>query len=312
MASQKAAFAPGTMENLLCQWVKFILFCIHFGLVALPASTEVLTSYAQHLSCHFKAYGSVVNYLAGVKTLHKLLHFSTIGFLGFELRLTMKGLKRLNKYTTRQAIAMTPLILKEMTSKLNMQCPVDSTFWAASLVVFFLLLRKSNLVPTSLTSFDPFKQLSRQDFEWRHDRVLVTLRRTKTNQFGQHDMFSLPRIPGSILCPYTALQRMWALLPGDQGICFRRPCGRPVTYYQFQTKLRKTLSLINEPAHLYSTHSFRWGGTTFAFLCGIPTDLIKKLGGWKSGCYYQYLEFPMEARAAATDLMKYRIQSMQW
>ena len=70
--TQSQAFAAGTWNNLLTQWVKYIYFCISFRLVAFPAQDTVLAWYAQFLSYHFKSHASVVNYLSGVKTLHLL------------------------------------------------------------------------------------------------------------------------------------------------------------------------------------------------------------------------------------------------
>ena len=111
-------------------------------------------------------------------------------------------------------------------------CPLDSTFWAMCLVAFFLLLRKSNLVPDSYAAFNVNKQLCRYDFEFFAQEVRVTLRWTKTNQFGKHEQFSLPRIPGSSICPWTALMHMQNLLPGGE-ICFRRPDGKSWIYSSF-------------------------------------------------------------------------------
>ena len=118
-------------------------------------------------------------------------------------------------------------------------------------------------------------------------------------------------MPRSVLCPVRALQNMCGLVPGD-GLCFRRRDGWPFTYYQFQVALRRSLRLTGYKEELYSSHSYHRGGCTFAFLCGVPSELIKLLGGWKSDCYLKYLEFPMEAHMAATHLMKNRIELMQW
>ena len=91
---------------------------------------------------------------------------------------------------------------------------------------------------------------------------------------------------------------MWQVLPGSTGICFRRPDSKPWIYSQFQRKFRSTLEKLDLPSALYSTHSFRRGGATFAFLCGIPTEIIKLLGGWKTDTYFRYIEFPLEAKTS--------------
>ena len=234
-----------------------------------------------------------------------------MGFRVFLVRLTIRGLRRLNKHQPTQALAMNPIILNHIFNVLDHNNPEHVTFWAMCLTAFFLLLRKSNMVVDRLSD-STANILQRTDILFRHSKVLVTLRWSKTNQFGEHLIFSLPRIPNSNLCPVTAIERMFGLVPASSGPCFRRLDGEAFTYYQFHVLLRQMLLKAGYPAHLYSSHSFRRGGSTFCFLCGVPSELIKLLGGWKSDCYLRYLEFPMEARVAVTRLMKHRIQVMNW
>ena len=46
----------------------------------------------------------------------------------------------------------------------------------------------------------------------------------------------------------------------------------------------------------YSGHSFRRGGATFAFACGIPAEIIKLQGDWKSSAYQKYIVAPLNLR----------------
>ena len=118
--SQRKAFAEGTFGNIFTQWVKFLSFSVFFELPILPASTEVLTWYAQYLSRKHKAHNSVVNYVSGVKKMHEMMGYSTAGFKGILLRLTLQGLKRTNTHVTRRARPMTLALLRQIYSKLNL------------------------------------------------------------------------------------------------------------------------------------------------------------------------------------------------
>ena len=118
----------------------------------------------------------------------------------------------------------------------------------------------------------------------------MTLHWSKTNQFGEHLVFSLPVVENSVLCPVTAICNMIALVLARTGLCFRRPGGLPFMYYQFHAKLHSALRLAGYQEQLFSLHLFRRGGSTFIFNCGVPSELIKLLGGWKSDCYLRYLE----------------------
>ena len=235
--SQAAAFATGTMENLLTQWVKFILFCLKFSLVAIPASDVTLAWYAQYLSRKFRSHTSIVNYLSGMKTLHLLLDANISGFKGFLIKLTLRGLRRLNPYVPRQVVLIDPLILLHIRRTLDLQNPLHATFWAICLVSFFLLLGNSNVVEDLVKNPDLTKQLCREDLQWYEQYIRVTLRWTKTNQFGRKLTFTLLKINGSELCPYTAMKNMIGLVLARHGLCFIHADGLPFTYYQYHTLL---------------------------------------------------------------------------
>ena len=78
--SQRAAYAEGTLRNLTTQWVKYLSFMLFYGLDPLPVKVLDLCRYAQFLSSCLKAHASLVNYLAGVKTLHILLDMDISSF----------------------------------------------------------------------------------------------------------------------------------------------------------------------------------------------------------------------------------------
>jgi len=48
-----------------------------------------------------------------------------------------------------------------------------------------------------------------------------------------------------------------------------------------------TLTRLN--THKFSRHSFRSGGATFAFECGVPAKLIKAQGDWLFDAYFHYI-----------------------
>ena len=64
-------------------------------------------------------------------------------------------------------------------------------------------------------------------------------------------------------------------------------------------------------ADKFSSHGLCLGGCTFHFLCGIPGEVICLLGFWRSDAYLVYLDFPLETRTAACELMKLRIMALK-
>ena len=117
----------------------------------------------------------------------------------------LKGLARLNPHCSKQA-----------RPKLDLNNPCDATFWCLFLHVFFLLFRKSNLVPNSVSSFKPEKQLNRKNivYDKEINILLITIKWSKTIQFGErHLIIPIVAISGSSLCPVKACLNMVKLVP---------------------------------------------------------------------------------------------------
>jgi hypothetical protein len=62
------------------------------------------------------------------------------------------------------------------------------------------------------------------------------------------------------------------------------------------SKLEGLLSRLNTPAQEYARHSFCCGNASWVFLQGIPGEMIKILGDWKSQAYLTYLTVPLETK----------------
>ena len=309
--SQASAFAEGTLRNLTMQWLKYLSFCLFHGLDPVPASYDTLCRYAQFLSMCLKSHGALLCYLSGVKTLHVLLNMETKQFDALLLKLTLRGLHRNNKHVPQQAPPVTPHILTSIYNILDFDNEDDVIFWAVVLVGFFLLLRKCNLVPDSSTTFDVTKQLARKDFEFLHDHARVTLHWTKNHQYTNEPLvFSLPVITNSELCPVTAVLAVLNLVQGNPtDSVFQRSDGSCYSYYMLQKKLAWVSQQLQIEPKLTS-HSLRAGGATAAFLAGVPAEVIKVLGHWKSDAYQKYIRMPEKARMAAGVLLKHSIQCL--
>ena len=242
--------------------------------------------------------------------MHLLMARSTAAFSDYIYKITMQGLSRLNTHVRSQARPITPDLLSLMYDHLDTTKPEDAVFWTICVFAFFLLFRKSNLVPDTLTGFRADRHLTRDDVIITRDNVIVGIRWAKNHQFGRELLtFPMPILHGSKMCPLAALQNMFAVIQGtEHEFLFKLGNNKCFTYRQFQNKLRVVLAAAGvENPEKYSSHSFRRGGATFAFLCGVPPEIIKVLGGWKSDAYLDYIYLPIEARLAAGQLIKIRL-----
>ena len=254
----------------------------------------MLCTFSEFLSRSFKSAQSIRNYLNGVKVLFLLLGLHVDIFSSYELKLTLKGLDRKLKHLPKQAFPITLEILDSFSKYLNFDNPLDTAYWCLFLFALFLLSRKSNLVPVSTKKFDKSKQLCRGDVTVFPSFLIVKFRWTKTIQFGNR-ILKIPLLayPSSKFCPVQAYKRMCNLNPCssedavfsyvNKGKCL------PITYSQFQNKLRELLCKIGMNPNLFSSHSFRRGGATLASQAGISPSSIQLMGDWKSNCYTKYI-----------------------
>ena len=292
-------------------------FCTYFGFEFLPASLNTVCLYAQFLGRSFKSVTSIKNYINGVKLLH-LLNGEEFPYLqNLSFKLTLKGLSRLNPHLPRRALPITPLILLQMYEFLDMEDSLDITFWSLFLLSFFMMSRKSNLVPTSVDSFNEKKQLCRKDIFILQHTLMVEVKWSKTIQFGERKLrIPISCISDSVLCPVSAFKHMTEIVPAPKdapAFCKRvKEKIFPITYGEFQTKLRHLIQLTGRNSSVYSTHSFRRGGATFAFDSNVSTELIQLHGDWRSDAYKKYLEFSLEKKLLVSKMMCDKIRALDY
>ena len=171
--------------------------------------------------------------------------------------------------------------------------------------------RKSNLVPDSVHSFDAKKQLPRGKVFISKGVAIVALEWTNSIQPGERRLkIPLVYIPGSVLCHVNAYIRMCKVIPApdDSPAFVLRKHYRlvPVTYPQCLSKLRYIINKTGRVSELYSSHSFRRSGATFAFRSHIPSKLIQSHGDWENDAYKVYLEFSIADKiSVARDMANY-------
>ena len=136
---------------------------------------------------------------------------------------------------------------------------------------FFSFFRKSNLLVPSLAAFDPQKHLCQSDVTLEASGAVISVRWSKTIQFRQRNIhIPLPHIPGSPFCPsnalYLCLHMVQRLTTPYPLFFYRTPAGvKPLTHSEFMTQLRSCLYQLGFDSALYSGHSLRKVGASFAF-----------------------------------------------
>ena len=209
---------------------------------------------------------------------------------------------------------LSPSILLQFRAHLNLCDSAHLALWSAFLIGFFTFFRTANLVPRSLDTFSARTALSRGSVSFTSSGALLTVTRTKTRQSGDTALVvPVPRIPGSPLCPTFALQSLLRIV--------RAPATYPlftftttanqldcITAQSLNDGIKHLASLASFNPQDFSGHSLRRGGATFAFTCGIPAELIKLQGDWRSDAYMLYLCLPLADRLALSNIVSQQIQ----
>ena len=226
----------------------------------------------------------------------------------YRTSLFINGLKRTMGAMVVQKLPITPELLLRIHQLLDFTNSFHCCMWAAMLFLFFSFFRKSNVLPDSDSSFDPQKVVTRSSIIVTSSHLLVAVTWSKTIQYKQRCLIvPLSSVPGSKLCPVSAYKQLLRSVPvcnkGHALYCVNHSCV-PLTYPTFTKYLRMWLTMLGVlHPQLYSAHSFRRGGASWAFHAGVPPALIKVQGDWRSQCYMQYIKLSMSDRLLTTSKM---------
>ena len=275
------AFAPSTWSNINSHWRMYRQFCARFGSDTLPLCSRNVIFFLQDYSEHVSSFSTVANVFSSIKTVTKIKGFMPSQQFTFDVNLFLSGLKRCKGMSVQQMLPITPQILLRLHACIDFKSSFHVAMWAAMLFMFFTFFRKSNVLPISAAKFDTAKQVTRNHIRCLHGALLVTVNWSKTIQYCQRQL-SIPvsAVPGSKLCPVQAFKQLLQLVqvPANfHAFCYFNLSGDcvPLTYTVFVAQLRYWLAKIGiSNTKDYCTHSFRRGGTTFAFQCGVNPTLI--------------------------------------
>ena len=237
--------------------------------------------------------------------MHLLLGYSVDHINKFILNLSLKGTAKLKPYCVKQAEALTPEILQQVVGCLDLKNVSDIVYCCLFLFAFFLLARKSNLVPSSKKDILQKRFLLRKNVEDHGSFLVVNMKWTKTIQKGERVLqIPLTQAKDSHLCPVRIFRKMCKLIPAyNDAPLFLLPNNKVITYSMFQSKFRYCIHKIGLSAEKFSTHSFRRGGATLLFRAKVPADKIQFMGDWRSDAYKKYLAFSLEDKIQISEVM---------
>ena len=207
-----------TKNNLLCQLSSYQKFCDRYVLPYFPCDNIQLCRFSQHLSASFDSPDSVGNYMSGIRTCLALLGQQIPDASDRQMKMFMAGLKRIMPHELKQAEPVTPQLLLKLSKVVKYTDQVEMVSWTALLLGFYMFLRKSNLVPDTMDTFNKQEQFCRKDINLLglDKAMMVEIRWSKTIQHKQK-ILRLPGLPvnNKAICPVFWAHFMTASIPAD-------------------------------------------------------------------------------------------------
>ena len=267
--------AENTKRAYTADWQHFTTWCAGAGLASLPAKPGTLAAYLAQLADSGYAVATIERRLSSISKAHRLAGEPNPAKTE-QAHLVMKGIRRaLGSAQTQKAPIVTD-VLRVMLGTLDTS-RAGLRDRALLLVGFAGAFRRSELVSLTVA-----------DLAFNPQGLVITLRRSKTDQQGEGTQRALPYGLSPATCPVRAV-RAWL----DAAELVSGPLWRPIdrhgnigpaalTSHAVARLIKRCAAAAGlEPAD-FSGHSLRAGLATAAAAAGVSERSIMAQTGHKS------------------------------
>jgi site-specific recombinase XerD len=287
----QAADAPNTRRAYASQWRLFDQWCRARGLSPLPAEPAALALFVTERADTGSSVSTINQGVAAVAQRHARAKLAS-PTESPEVRLVMQGIRKRLGTAKKRAAPVVPDALRRM-SQAVLDSPIGLRDRALMLVGFAGALRRHELV-----------DLDARDVEFTEDGLLVTLRRSKTDQEGAGAVVAVPYGSDRATCPVRSLRAWLDASAITEGAIFRGYRGKQMSAKRLDGRdVARILQKIARRADVsldgLSGHSLRAGLGTTAAKQGKRLEVIQKHMRHKR--LEQTLEYVRQARAFDED-----------
>ena len=256
-----------TLRAYRSDFANFKVFCLQLSFPFLPTNPKVVSLYLTHLSKSSK-YSTLKRRIASINVVHSLKghHIDTKHPI---IRENLEGIKR--KIGTYQN-GKKPLLINSLHKIIDVIEEKKVNKYISSvrdkailLIAFSGGFRRSEVV-----------NLKDSDLEFVAEGLKISLRRSKSDQYGEGMIKAIPYFNNKKYCAVIALQDWLSARTINNEIIF------PYSDKTVSLILKKYLNLIGLDSHLYSGHSLRSGFATSTAAHGADERSIMAMTGHKS------------------------------
>ena len=298
-----SANKESTQRNHETRRKRYREFCDFSKMRPYPVNEFKLSKFATYLSDILKTVESIKAYCATICDENELKGFRAVR-KGVKFHRTIAGIKRRLHHKVKRASPITPDLLSQIITVVNLTDDKEFVAWVATLTGYHLVLRKSNLVPLK-RMHDGVQNISRKDVRYGEGVMVFMIDWSKTNQFHEEiNPSPLVADKHSSICPVRWLLYMMRRIPAEPHhnlFSFKNDKGSvtPITYRDLMVNIRKWVKKLGKDPSAFSSHSLRRGASTVANKRQIDAATLKQMGQWRSDCYQRYIDVDLGSRIEA-------------
>ena len=274
----KLSKANNTLRAYKSDFKDFTAFCSKHGFNSMPSEPKVVSLYLTHLSKNSKI-STLRRRLVSIGVVHKLKGH----YLDTKHPVIIENLLGIKRKKGSIQIGKKPILINHLKQIINV---IDD-----QKIEKIKKLRNKALIlvgfsggfrRTELVSIDC------EDLDFVKEGVKITLRRSKTDQFGEGQIKGLPYFTNEKYCPVTSLKNWIYLSKIKTGPIFRRFAkgsiltGHRLTDQSVVLIIKECLKLAGIENQNYSGHSLRSGFATVAADSGADEKSIMAMTGHKT------------------------------
>ena len=271
--------AINTVRAYKSDFKDFTLFCAKNGFKSLPSEPKIVSLYLTNLSANEAKMSTLKRRLVSIGVIHKLKGH----YLDTKHPIIIENLMGIKRVKGSIQKGKKPILINHLKSIINVidQQEINeikkSRDKTIVLVGFGGGFRRTELI-----------SINHEDLEFVPEGVKITLKRSKTDQFGEGMVKGLPYFSNELYCPVINLKKWLELSNIKSGPIFRRFVkGSVLTNNRLTDQsvvliIKDYLNLAGIENKNYSGHSLRSGFATVAAESGADERSIMAMTGHKT------------------------------
>ena len=274
----KSSKATNTLRAYKSDFKDFGAFCAKHGFNSMPTEPKIVSLYLTHLSENSKI-STLRRRLVSIGVVHKLKGH----YLDTKHPIIIENLMGIKRKKGSIQTGKKPILINHLKQIINV---IDT-----QKIEKIKKLRNRTLIligfgggfrRTELIS------INHEDLDFVEEGVKITLRRSKTDQFGEGMIKGLPYFTNENYCPVTSLKNWLILSKIKSGPIFRRfSKGSTLTKHRLTDQsvvliIKDCLRLAGIENQNFSGHSLRSGFATVAAESGADERSIMSMTGHKT------------------------------